>query len=734
MSNIEKNSASESEKYIFSLDIGTRSVIGVVGMMQGDKFKISAIETIEHTKRAMIDGQIEDIEEVAAVAKRVKDSLERQLGFSLTRVCVAAAGRALKTSTAEWSMSVSPNEPISRETLYELEMGAVSLAAEEITKDGGNVLDFYCVGYSVKRFYLDDYAYSTLVGHKGKTARAEVIATFLPREVVESLSAAMSKIGLEIDFLTLEPIAAMNAVIPSELRLLNLALVDIGAGTSDIALCEGNTVTAYTMATVAGDEITEEIIKRYLVDFATAEDIKHKLGDKNDTITFSDIMGFDYTVDKAEVFAAIAGATESLAAVICQKIVECNGHAPAAVFLVGGGSKIASLCELVADNLGLDHRKVAVGGNNFMKRVVVSDTDLCGPEYATPLGIALTAAASGEHHGFIVYLNGERRQLFRSASVSLMDVLLLCGYKYSDILGKNGKSLEYELNGERRIMRGTHLKPAVLKINDEDVSITATVKSGDKIEVAPAESGVDAALSVSQLVVNDKPITVIYDGTPIETGSIVTVNGRRADHDYKIQNKDSIVIEEVITLNDLYSHMGVSRDHASLLVNGALHSGDYKLKDGDKISYFAVAINPEPKEPPVEEPAAEAEPVSATEEIAAPAPAAAPVAAPTPAVPSPAPVAAAEEKQPVPVVAAQPDEEKKPALQPISVMLNGRSRTVMPKSDSSAVLFVDMLNLVDIDPTKPQGDIVLTHNGQPASYLQPIANGDTIEIYWAKRS
>ena len=83
---------------IFALDIGTRSVIGMVGVVEDDKVKIIAIEKEEHTERAMIDGQIENIEKVSSLAKKVKRRLETKLHTRLKRVCVAAAGRALRTS------------------------------------------------------------------------------------------------------------------------------------------------------------------------------------------------------------------------------------------------------------------------------------------------------------------------------------------------------------------------------------------------------------------------------------------------------------------------------------------------------------------------------------------------------------------------------------------------------------------------------------------------------------
>lgn len=719
-----------ADNLIFALDIGTRSVIGVVGTMEGDKFKIVAAETVEHDKRAMIDGQIEDISAVSAVAAKVKSRLEARIGGNLRRVCVAAAGRALKTSLGEFSMTLSPQDAITQEKLYELEMGAVSRASEKIAKTESST-DFYCVGYSVRRYYLDDYSYSTLLDHKGRQARVEIIATFLPREVVESLSSAMTRIGLEIDFLTLEPIAAMNAVIPSELRLLNLALVDIGAGTSDIALCEESTVTAYTMATIAGDEITEAIIRSYLVDFATAEQIKHQLSEDVEQISYTDIVGMEYTVSKSDVTKAVAGVIENLGDIICEKIVECNGRSPSAVFLVGGGSKVPMLCDMIADRLSLDRRKVAVGGNNFMKRVVVSQDDICGPEYATPLGIALTAANSGDSHGFSITLNGEKRQLFRSSAMTLMDVLLLCGYKYSDILGKNGRSIEYELNGNRCICRGEHLKPATLKINGADVNITAPIKSGDIVEISPAECGDDAALKVGQFMSSQKTFEIIYDGTPLVVGSVAIVNGIPVDADYEIQNKDRITVEEIVTLEDLYRHKGISPSRATLLVNGAACDGSYKLREGDKIAYFGIVIKSnvnmfENSEPELPEP----EPVSEPEPVREPVFAAAPAAIVTP--------AAEPENEPVMVEIEPPVIEEPVHTSPdrvtINVTINGKPCDVELKPDGSTPLFVDMFNYVDIDPAKPDGDIVLLYNGVPASYVQPIQSGDTIDIYWSNSS
>ncbi|MEI3363414.1 MAG: cell division FtsA domain-containing protein [Oscillospiraceae bacterium] len=82
--------------------------------------------------------------------------------------------------------------------------------------------------------------------------------------------------------------------IPAELRSLNLALVDIGAGTTDIAVCRDGSVVGYTMVTLAGDEITEALMRAFLVDFRTAEEIKRDLWRDGADLHYTDILGGEH--------------------------------------------------------------------------------------------------------------------------------------------------------------------------------------------------------------------------------------------------------------------------------------------------------------------------------------------------------------------------------------------------------------------------------------------------------
>ena len=521
-----KDLRAQEQDLIFALDIGTRSVVGIVGRPFGGRFKALDIEMAEHGSRAMLDGQIDNIHQVGALARTVTDRLEERLGVRLERVCVAAAGRALRTQSGSFAIDISDEKSISAETISRLEAGALSAAEEALQMEDEVRRQFFMVGYTVAQYRLDNYPLASLLDHNGQKAEADVVATFLPGEVVESLYAAMRTAGLQVSSLTLEPIAAMNAAIPVELRLLNLALVDIGAGTTDIAVCRDGSVTGYTMATIAGDEITEAIMRTFLVDFQTAEEMKRNLRPGED-VCYTDILGLENTAAFEELYAAIQEPMGRLAEAIAVQVTELNGGAPSALFLAGGGSKLEGLREKVAASLGMDERRVAIAGNNFAKSAFADEMDLNNPEYATPLGIAISAGLGLLNDSYVITLNGETAKLFRSGTLTVRDILLMNGYTYADMLGRSGKNLGVTLNGRRMVLRGEPAAPAILRVNGEEAAINAVVHAGDSIRFQPARSGRDAAKTLGELLGKDFSGRVLLNNregdrkAPLRQGDVI---------------------------------------------------------------------------------------------------------------------------------------------------------------------------------------------------------------------
>ncbi len=665
---------------IFALDIGTRSIIGMVGVVEENRVRITAIEREDHAERAMIDGQIENIEKVSALADKVKKRLETKVKTKLTRVCVAAAGRALRTRRADYELDLPGTQLIDDEIISRLEAGAIGKAEEAFDAENEALNDnrrFYLVGYTVCQYYLDQYTMSNLKDHRGQHVKVDLIATFLPSEVVESLYTTMNKIGLEVASITLEPIAAINAAIPENLRLLNLALVDIGAGTSDIAACTGGSITGYTMATVAGDEITEAIMKKYLVDFGTAETIKAQIL-LEDPITFTNILGFEQKVPQEELLQSIKETSGLLCREIADKILEINGQAPSALFLAGGGSKLAGLKDELTVTLGMDETRVAVAGNYFHTNAYSNEYELDNPEYATPLGIVVSSGLNMINDSFRVVLNGRPAKLFRTGSFTALNLLMMNGYNFRDIIGRSGANVTVTVNGRRKVFYGTSTQPASLLINQQEGKLSEVIHAGDVIDFVPAVQGVSA-----------KPCLGDIEGADAYTD--ITLNGAHVSLKTLLKNGDSVMMDPPAPEDP---------SGQQTQADGAEHPAEEAAPTPEPVLLETPAPQ-ETSEPPVKTTIGSDAPLttSSTADV--------PPAEPT----SPSPTTAAPKPRPE-----------------FMFHLNDSTLRLPYKPDGSPYYLMDMIEYSGIDLKQPKGRVKLTVNGRPAMFQQALSQGDRIYI------
>ncbi|MCL2633864.1 MAG: rod shape-determining protein [Oscillospiraceae bacterium] len=536
---MDKSNIKPQGDVVFALDIGTRTVVGILGEQRDDVFEMLDYIVEPHPKRAMIDGQIEDIRQVAKIVNKVKDQLAERVGIKLERVSIAAAGRALRTKRVSMKHDISNAETITFDMIKSMEIETIQKAAEEIANERGTHTPYYCVGHSIIGYLLDDYKMITLEGHKGEVATIELIATFLPNVVVEGLYSVMDMCNLSVSSLTLEPIAAMNAIIPQEIRLINIALVDIGAGTSDIAISKEGSIVAYAMATTAGDEITEEIIKTYFVDFDTAEKIKQECcdfsGEAGQTSTgtvYRDIFGIERKITPEEFAEKIEPSVDVLAETICVNVTEANsGSSPAAVFLIGGGSLVKGLSEAVSEKLGIPLERVALGSYKSLKHIDTKGV-VMGAEFVTPLGIAVTGVINKGYDFSVITLNDKSIRIFDTNKVTVFELLTVAGFKSAEILGRSGHNLTYTINDVRKTIRGGGFEPARLLLGGNPVSLSANITGGDKVEFTPAVNGENARILLKDAVLPG------VQSMPDELG--VKVNGEDKPWDYSVQNLDKI--------------------------------------------------------------------------------------------------------------------------------------------------------------------------------------------------
>ncbi|MFA7572129.1 MAG: cell division FtsA domain-containing protein [Lutispora sp.] len=573
----------DKKEFYFSLDIGTRTVVGIVGVFRGEVFKIIDFEVEEHKKRAMYDGQIHDINLVRDAVVNVKEKLEKRLNTKLERVSIAAAGRSLKTCRVGVSREVDPYTYIDDSIIASLEIETIQKAKQEMVNLNSNGDDeYYCVGYAVTNYLLNGAIIGKLQGHRGNSIGVEVIATFLPRIVIDSLQTVIKLSGLSIYSMTLEPIAAMNVAIQESFKLLNIALVDVGAGTSDIALTKNGTIFAFAMVPTAGDEITDRIAEAYLLDFDTAEKVKLSLAKKT-TIKFKDIMGTKHQVSADEIMKAAEIAVKNLASEISEKIIEYNGKSPSAVFLIGGGSCIPNLPECIAESLGLPKDRIGVRKTDIIKDVEFDNKKIIGPEFITPIGIGASARNIKQSDYINIVVNDKPVKLLNTNKLTIADVLIFIGFNPRLLIGHRGSDLSYMLNGEEMIIKGRMGESAAIFINDVTSSLNASISNGDIIRIENGISGENAEILLGEALKSIAKKTVTINGQEYDLKASITVNGKIQNEDYRLRDGDNIKVRYTDTIGEILEELRIPKDTFSIFINGENASTNNKIRDGDRI-------------------------------------------------------------------------------------------------------------------------------------------------------
>lgn len=723
---------------VFGLDIGTRSIVGTVGYKDRNKFTVVAQVTRMHTTRAMMDGQIHDISKVAEGIMAVRRELEEIVGHELTDVCIAAAGRMLKTLTVHVDQELPEECVVNEEQIHALELLAVEKAYQELREETHSErLDFYCVGYTVITYYLNGYAITNLQGHKAKTIGTDLIATFMPNEVVDGLYAAVEEAGLFVANLTLEPIAAINVAIPESYRLLNLALVDVGAGTSDISITRDGSIVAYGMMPYAGDEITEEIVRHYLVDFNTAEQIKLDC-EKKKKISYRDIMGITHKITPEEVIDAVADTVKMITENTAEKIREINGgRSVSAVFVVGGGGKLPGFTDYLADYLELPKERVAIRGAEVMQNIEFLQEEIQKDStLVTPVGICLNFYEQSNNFIF-VNVNGERVKIYDNGKLSIVDAALQIGLPNEVLFPRRGKAIEFTVNGKQRMIRGDVGEAAVIRLNGENTGMNTAISQNDRIEIIPSTAGKDAYYEISMLPEYEGSLTFQFNGKQIQCPRHVMVNQEYVSGFYEIKDQDEIEFLDYYTLEQVLEFMDIA-PQSTLMINNRPAKLTERVYANFEVD--CPMMEEEPLHVRVKETAVEANEAAETKKEASSylkeRDDRTAISTPEAEVPESAELklsprawlrenmerlAASKPEEPEPVSKEQLPHE-------LSVYVN--EKEVILKNKSEYIL-VDVLDFYDFDVSRAQGaSLVLQVNGAEADFTTPVNENDRISLYW----
>ena len=573
----------------------------------------------------------------------------------------------------------------------------------------------------------------------------DLIATFLPDDVVDGLYKAVELAGLHVANLTLEPIAAIQVAIPEKFRMLNMALVDVGAGTSDISITKEGTITAYGMIPVAGDSLTDILVQHCLVEFEVAEQIKRKCRTQ-ETIEYEDIMGLPQTIKASEVLELLDPEIERMTQLVSDTIKELNGDKPvSAVFVVGGGGMVPGYTEKLAEKLDIVKERVAIRGQEVMQTITFElENARKDAMMVTPIGICLSYYVQSNNFIFVEF-NGERVKLYDNGKLSVTDAAMQMQFPNDQLFPRKGEALLFTVNGKTRMVRGEQGEAAVIRVNGDDADMYTQVHNGDRIVVTPSTEGEPAVLELGKLSELGDALQVYVNGKRISLPKTAEVNGHRENEFYRIGQNDDIRIRNSYTVKEIAEFLDVPLG-ADIRVNDTAAQPDTRVYEHFTVSWDMKNPLPEgsyadlPDED-TEEDAYREEPVYGEGPVMQKAEAVAGEAAMTQGTETAAENGTAsvttqgtsgkqDEKYESVEQTAQSQSVSPQGPHPLTVIVNHSPITMQGKA---SYVFVDVFDYIDFDlgSSASAGRSIVTNlNGRPAQFMEPLKEGDVIEIYW----
>ncbi len=335
------------EQYIVGLDIGTHS-IRVVQAKLTPEGGLSVVGAASSIASGMRKGVIVDIEEAVSSISSALEKVERMTGVPVTHATVSVGGSHISCMDSRGVIAVSRADG----EITENDVIRVIDASQAISIPPNREV----IHVIPKSFTLDgQVGIKDPLGMSGIRLEVETIIIHGGLPFIKNLSRAITQAGLEVDDLVLAPLAASTAVLSKRQKELGVALLDLGAGTSSLAVYEENNLIHSAVIPLGGQHITNDIAIGLRTTIETAERIKVHAGnaisrniDRREEV---DLSAFDpeenEKVLRAEVSEIIEARLEEIFDMVNKELKKINrdGKLPAGIVLTGGGSHLPGILE-----------------------------------------------------------------------------------------------------------------------------------------------------------------------------------------------------------------------------------------------------------------------------------------------------------------------------------------------------------------------------------------------------
>ena len=377
-----------NENIFVGLDIGTTKVCVIVASV-ADNNEVNILGIGKSKSEGLTRGVITHIDKtIASISTAIKDA-EAQSGVKIRSVVAGIAGDHVQSFQSRGVVAISGAE-------QEITQSDVNRLIED-TKKIALPSDRKILHVIPQEFIVDgqDGVYDP-VGMSGVRMEATVhIITGLV-SAAQNILKCVQRAGVQVSDIVLEPIASSDAVLDTEEKEVGVALIDIGGGTTDLAVFEDRTIRHTAVIGIAGSKVTDDVRRGLGILTAQAEELKIKHGHThitsiadNDPITIPGIGGRDpLTIDKKLLCQIVQPRMEEILE-IAELEIKRSGyqkHLSAGVVLTGGGSLVKGTADLAREVLGMP---VKIGIPKGFHGGFVREIE--NPMYATGVGLVMHA-------------------------------------------------------------------------------------------------------------------------------------------------------------------------------------------------------------------------------------------------------------------------------------------------------------------------------------------------------
>lgn len=332
---------------ILALDIGTEFVKAVLAKpaKKGD-LEILGIGKARQVEGNMHAGAVADIPAVVSVCEEALVEVEKQAGERANLTVVGIAGELIKgnTTTVNYSRK-NPNKPITdaemEQIIKKVQQKSGEVAKKTVALETGNEnVEVRLINSAIVSLTIDGYKISNPIGFKGSDIVIQFYTAFAPLIHVAAIEKVCAELNLDLLTVAVEPFAVCRACLGDDLESNFSGIVmDIGGGTTDIAVVEDGGVEGTKMFGIGGKSFTHQISEALGVDFETAENYKldYDTGKLDDRV-------------KSKVETALSrNISVWLTGVeVALEEFENIGSLPRSILLCGGGAGLSLLQETLA--------------------------------------------------------------------------------------------------------------------------------------------------------------------------------------------------------------------------------------------------------------------------------------------------------------------------------------------------------------------------------------------------